>query len=120
MAFTQIFSQTVKYASIAAGAKASLMLPANTDALTIDNSNGYGPFNQFSVANNSTVLIQILLNGNPTNAIEIPAGVQKTFTVERALEIDKNLFYDIIAENLDGSTATGNENIVATVSKVVL
>jgi len=119
MGFSKIFGRTTKMATIAALASLSMLDPSNTDEITVDESVGYGPFNQYKVSNNSDVLIQIKLNGNPLNAIEIEPGTFTSFVVEREDELTKNLFFDMIVDNLDAVTATGASNVIVELSKVV-
>ena len=64
------------------------------------------------------VQIQIKINGNPLNAITIPAGTFTSFVVERDEELTKVQFLDITVENLSATTATGANNVIVIVSKV--
>jgi len=119
MSFKREFSKTISMKDISASTKASLIDPNNTNPLTNDESTDYGSFNQYSISNNSDVVIKIALNDNPTNTVTIPAGTFTNFIVERENELTKNNFLDISIENMSSTTSTGAGNIIVEISKVI-
>jgi hypothetical protein len=119
MSLKKVFSKTIKMKGIAASGTGSLLLTTNTNPLTLAEMRSYAPFNEFIIVNGDVVNVQGELGGNTDAPIPILAGNVQGFLVEQASELNKFGFNDIIIRDLSAATATTDNLIIVTISKVI-
>ena len=96
------FLKSYSIASIGAGATSKVSI-SDTDLDFIQF------FNVIDITNNSTVDIDVYLDGNTARTLRVIAGTTKSMNGTR--------FREIVVYNRSGATATGDNNVNITVQK---